>query len=93
MAADVAALELRRLRGALETAAGEVGALQRRKAELHNAVLAQQRTMQVQICGCLSRDGMSESLDDKLPALCSLRSQLGNTHVKRVASLVECHID
>jgi len=48
VAADVAALELRRLRGALDAAAREVAALQRRKAELQDAVLAQQRTLQVQ---------------------------------------------
>ena len=47
MAADVAALELRRLRGALSAAADGVAALQRRKAELQDAVLAQQRTLQV----------------------------------------------
>jgi len=47
VAADVAALELRRLRGALDAAAREVAALQQRKAELQDTVLTQQRTLQV----------------------------------------------
>ena len=46
MAADVAALELRRLRGGLEAAASAVAALQRRKIELQGAVREQQRAMQ-----------------------------------------------
>ena len=47
VAADVARLELRRLRGGVEAAAAEVTALQRRKADLQGAVCKQQRTLQV----------------------------------------------
>ena len=61
VAAAVAALELRRLRGGLDAAADAVTALQRRKADLQGAVHEQQRTLQV--CGACRPGSRAEVIE------------------------------